>query len=125
MVQHTCQTYLDLSKLEDIIKEAHGNAFSDRQASYNSLLEAEQLIENHLARREKTINDLTEIWQKTRLPKGLSTPEKEYFYKMDRSRHYANRTPDMRYLIYDEDLLYLEDYLTKLKKYRATFEIEY
>ena len=88
-------------------------------------MEAEQLIEKHLARREKTINDLTEIWEKTRLPKGLSTPEKEYFYKMDRSRHYANRTPDMRYLIYDEDLLYLEDYLTKLKKYRETFQIEY
>jgi hexosaminidase len=125
LIEHTCQTYLDLSKLERTITKAHDNAFLDRQASYNSLLAAEQLIENNLERREKTYNDLIDIWERTRLPKGMSTQNKKYFYKMDRSRHFANRTPDMSYLIYDEKLLNLEDYLTRLKKYRETFQIEY
>jgi hexosaminidase len=116
---------MDLSRLEETIKEAHRNAFLNRKASYNSLLEAEQLIENNLERREKTFIDLVGIWEKTRLPKGMSTQNKKYFYKMDRSRHFANRTADMSYLIYDEKLLNLEDYLILLKNYRETFQIEY
>ena len=125
LIDHTSQTYMDLSKLENTIKEAHRNAFLDRQASYNSLLEAEQLLENSLARREETFNQLTNIWEKTRLPKGLSTPNKKYFYKMDRSRHIANRTPDLSYLIYDEQLLDMEGYLDRLRKYRESFQLEF
>ncbi len=125
LIEHTCHTYLDLSKLEELITEANRNAFSDRQASYNSLLEAEQLIEKNLERREKTLNDLIVIWEKTRFPKGMSMPDKKYFHKMDRSRHFANRTPDMSYLIYDEELLDLEDYLLRLRKYRESFQIKF
>ena len=35
----------------------------------------------------------------------------------DRARHFANRTPDIRYLILDEELLDLEGYLERLKAY--------
>lgn len=125
LIHHTCLTYLDLSKLEYTITEAHGNAFLDRKAAYNSLQKAERLIEGSLARRESVYNELMNTWEKTRFPKGMSTPDKQYFYKMDRSRHYANRTPDMTYLIYDEKLLDMEGYLEKLKKYRASFQIDF
>ncbi len=125
LIEHTCQTYLDISTLERIITKAHRNAFMDRQSSFNSLLEAEQLIENMLERREITFNNLKIIWEKTRLQKGMSTPGKKYFYKMDRSRHFANRTADLSYLIYDEKLLNLEEYLIHLRKYRELFQIEF
>ncbi|MCF6224635.1 MAG: beta-N-acetylhexosaminidase [Flavobacteriaceae bacterium] len=125
LIDHTCQTYLDLSKLEYTITEAHRNAFSDREAAYNSLLNAEKLIENSLARRERVYSELVAIWEKTRLPKGMSTPSKKFFYKMDRSRHFANRTPDLSYLIYDEQLLDIEGYLKRLKKYRESFQIKF
>ncbi len=125
LIDHTCHTYQDLSNLERTITEAHRNAFSDRQAAYNSLIKAEQLIESSLARRENVYNELVAIWEKTRLPKGMSTPEKKYFYKMDRSRHFANRTADMSYLIYDEQLLDMEGYLEKLRTYRESFQLEY
>ena len=125
LINHTCLTYLDLSKLEETVKAAHRNAFLNRKSAYKSLLKAEQLIENSLARREKTFNDLTIIWEKTRLPKGMSTSDKQYFYKMDRSRHFANRTSDLSYLIYDEQLLDMEGYLERLKEYRKAFQIEF
>lgn len=125
LIDHTCLTYLDLSKLERTITEAHRNAFSDRQAAHNNLLKAEQIIENSLDRREKVYNELVATWEKTRLPKGMSTPDNKYFYKMDRSRHFANRTADMSYLIYDEQLLDLEGYLERLKEYRKSFQLEY
>jgi hexosaminidase len=61
-------------------------------------------------------------WEKTRLPKGMSTSDKEFFFMQDRARHFANRTPDMTYLIYDEQLLGLEEYLEKLRAYMKYFK---
>lgn len=125
LIGHTCQTYQDLSNLERIITDAHRFAFSNRQAAYSSLQKAEQLIESSLERRNNVYNKLVTTWEKTRLPKGMSTSEKQYFYKPDRARHYANRTPDMSYLIYDEQLLDMEGYLEQLRKYRNNFQMEY
>jgi len=68
-------------------------------------------------------NELVEVWERTRLPKGMSTPDKPYVFAPDRARHFANRTPDMRYLIIDEELLGLEDYLEKLKKYIEDYKV--
>lgn len=125
LIDHTCHTYQDLSNLERLITDAHRSAFSDRQAAYNCLQKAEQLIESSLERRDSVYNKLVTIWEKTRLPKGMSTSEKQYFYKPDRARHFANRTPDMSYMIYDEQLLDMEGYLERLRAYRKSFQIEF
>lgn len=125
LIEHTCLLYLDLSRLEGIITLAHKNAFSDRKASLRALQDAEQLVEKLLARRKETFTNLVTTWEKTRLPKGMSTSDKKYFYKMDRSRHFANRRPDMHYLIYDEQLLDLEGYLEELRTYRKGFQLQY
>ena len=125
LIHHTCLTYQDLSNLEYAITEAHKNAFTNRKEAQNSLVKAETIIEKSLARRQKVYTDLVKTWEKTRLPKGLSTPDKKFFFKMDRSRHFANRTADLSYLIYDEQLLDMEGYLQELKKYRMSFQLEY
>jgi hypothetical protein len=49
------------------------------------------------------------------LPKGLSLPGKPYVHGRDRGRNFANRTPDMRYLVIDEELLNLEGWSDSLK----------
>lgn len=125
LIEHTSLLYIDLSNLEKTITSAHKNAFSDRKASLQRLKDAELLIENILERREQTYDSLVETWEKTRLPKGMSTSDKKYFFKMDRSRHFANRRPDMSYLIYDEQLLDLEGYLEKLRDYRENFQLKF
>ncbi len=125
LIRHTCLTYEDLSKLEYTIEKAHKNAFTNRKEAYMSLVKAEGIIETSLDRREKVYSDLVKTWEKTRLPKGMSTPDKKFFYKMDRSRHFANRTADLSYLIYDEQMLDMEGYLKKLRDYRKAFQLEY
>jgi hypothetical protein len=52
----------------------------------------------------------------------MSTPGKTYFFQQDRARHFANRKPDMSYLIYDEQLLDMEGYLKNLKNYMADYK---
>ncbi|HEX5023945.1 MAG TPA: beta-N-acetylhexosaminidase [Agriterribacter sp.] len=121
MVKHTALTYLDLSHLEQAVKAAHEQRFVDVDSSYIHLTDAENIVKGQLARREKVYTDLVSLWEKTRLPKGMSTPTKQYFFEQDRTRHFANRVPGMSYLIYDEQLLDLEGYLQKLEAYKAFF----
>lgn len=87
----------------------------DRHAALRELRAMEGLIEAHLVEREQVYADLVACWERTRLPKGFSTPSATYFWKPERARHFANRTADLRYLVVDEDLLGLEDYLVKLR----------
>ena len=47
----------------------------------------------------------------------MSTPEKKYVHGRDQQRNFANRRPDLSFMIYDEQLLGLEDYLEKLRDY--------
>lgn len=122
LIRHTCLTYLDLSRLEYAIKEAHVNRFVDYNVSLSNLLKAQQIIENTLKRREDVFNDLVSTWEETRLPKGFSTKDKPFFWQQDRARHFAYRRPDMTFLIYDEQLLDMEGYLEKIKAYIEYFK---
>lgn len=121
LIKHTALTYLDLSQLENSIKQAHENRFTDLDESYRSLQNAAQIVKDHLTRRDKVFNELVEVWNKTQLVKGMSTKGKKYFFEQDRTRHFANRVADMSYLIVDEQQLDLENYLVKLQQYIQYF----
>jgi hypothetical protein len=122
LIRHTCLTYQDLSDLEYAIGDAHKSRFVDAKASLGHLVKAKQIVENALKRRSQVFDDLVSTWEATRLPKGFSTKEKSFFWQQDRARHFANRRPDMTFLIYDEQLLDMEGYLEKLKTYIEYFK---
>lgn len=121
LIKHTALTYQDLSKLEHTIKAAHQQRFTDLSESYRNLKAAEDIVKGHLARRKQVFDEVLHVWGITMLPKGMSTDTKKYFFEQDRTRHFANRTPDMTYLIVDEEQLGLEDYLVKLQDYNQFF----
>jgi hexosaminidase len=121
MVRHTALTYLDLSQLERCIRNAHEQRYVSLDSSYFYLVQAERIIQAQLARRKAVFDELVTLWERTRLPKGLSTATKEYFFEQDRTRHFANRAPDMTYLIMDERKLGLEEYLSGLQDYMRFF----
>ena len=121
LVKHTAQTFLDLSELEKAIAEAHHQHVLNREQAYHSLEKAEAIIQAQLVRRKKVFDELVSTWQRTRLPKGMSVHDKKFFFEQDRTVHYANRAPDMTYLIIDEQLLDLEGYLLKLQKYKQFY----
>jgi hypothetical protein len=122
LIRHTCMTYLDLSNLENTITRAHRLTFTDKEQAYSMLQQAKEIITSSLDRRNKVFNDLVTTWEKTRLPMGMSTEGRQYFHQQDRARHFANRTPDMTYLIYDEQLLNMEQYLENLDNYMEYYK---
>jgi hypothetical protein len=125
LVNHTCNTYLALSALEKAIKEAHNQRFLSHQAAYQSMEKAVEIIGTNLLERHKVYHELVAVWEKTRFPKGLSTEDKKFFHRQDRARHFAFRRADMSFLIYDEELLGLEDYREKLLEYMDYYKQTY
>lgn len=121
LAKHTAQTYFDLQRLEASIKQAHLQRFLNTDSSYYHLLNAEKIVSGQLVRRQSVFSSLCKKWEETRLPKGMSTPDKPYFFEQERTRHFASRVAGMDYLIYDEQLLDLEGYLEKLKAYNQYF----
>ena len=121
LVRHTAQIYLDLSSLENAIAEAHRQHTLNRELAYNNLEKAEAIVAAQLERRKKVFNELITTWQKTRLPKGMSVQGKNFLFEQDRTVHFANRAPDMNYLIIDEQRLDLEGYLSNLEKYKKYY----
>ncbi len=122
---HTCRTYLALSELENAITEAHRKHFSSNQTAYRAFERAERTIVENLAEREKIFAQIKATWEKTQLPRGMSTPEKKYFHARDQQRNFANRRPDMSFMICDEQLLDLEGYLEKLREYMEWYKKTY
>ena len=119
LMRHNTDLILMLGRLEEEIGAAGGLRFSDRRQALKHLEQAQGLIEEHLADRRAVFENLVGVWERTRVPKGYSTPGKPFLFAPDRARHFANRTPDMRYLILDEELLDLEGYLERLRAYTA------
>ena len=64
-------------------------------------------------------------WEKHQFPKGMSLPGKQYLHARDRQRNFANRRPDLSFMIYDEEMLDLEGYLKELKAYIEWYETNY
>lgn len=122
LIRHTALTWQDLSALEYEIKSAHNQQFLSHEEAWRHLEKAEKVVKGQLARREKVFNELVAVWQRTELPKGMSTDNKKYFFEQDRARHFANRAPDMTYLIINEQQLDLEGYLLKLQQYKDFYK---
>lgn len=121
LTRNTALTYIDLSQVEYAIGQAQRQRFVSYDSCFYYLEKAEQIVKNNIERRKTVFNNLCAVWERTRLPKGMSTPGKPYFFEQDRTRHFANRVPGMNYLIYDEEKLGLESYLEQLQEYIAVF----
>jgi hexosaminidase len=125
LISHTARTYLALAELEDVITEAHRAHFVSNSKVVSKLEQAAGIVDANLAERKKMFDNLVTVWEKVRLPKGMDTPEKKFFFQQDRARHFAFRRADMSYLICDEQKLGLEDYLVDLKEYTDWYKKAY
>ena len=117
LFRHTARTYLALSELENTITQAHRAHFPSHEKAYEALQRAEQIVEDNLAEREEVFKKIVFTWEKSQLPRGMSLPGKKYVHGRDQQRNFANRRPDLTFMICDEQLLGLEDYLSKLREY--------
>jgi hypothetical protein len=66
---------------------------------------------------------LTEVWERSRLPRNAPAGGREFLHVMDDVKdHFADRRPDMSYLIAPEENIGLRDWLARLDDVIARFE---
>jgi hypothetical protein len=122
---HTANTCLMLSSLEKSVALAAKFHFDDNRATINELINAVKIIEDNLSERDSVFRDIKRTWEKSQLPKGMSTPGKKYLHARDQQRNFANRRPDLSFMICDEESLGLENYLRDLKEYVDFYKTKY
>ena len=125
LFKHTAKTYLAMSELEKSVTLAASKHFDDNKTTYNELNHAAQIVEENIAERNQVFAQIVQTWEKHQLPKGMSSPEKKYVHGRDEQRNFANRRPDLTFMICDEEDLGLEEYLQKLKMYIQNYKITY
>lgn len=125
LFRHTANTYLALSDLEKAITQASRAHFNNHEEAYSALQHAANIIEKNLAEREEVFTRIKTTWEKSQLPRGMSTPGKKYVYARDQGRNFANRRPDLSFMIYDEQLLGLEEYQERLQIYMDWYSKTY
>ena len=125
LFRHTANTCLTLSAIENSVATAAGLHFDNNQAAYNELLHTVEMIEKNIEERNQVFAEIKTTWEKSQLPKGMSTSDKKYLHARDQQRNFANRRPDLSFMICDEKALGLEEYLRNLKSYLASYRIKY
>jgi len=123
LIKHTAGTYITLSTVEKNIQQAHRFTFIRKDSAELKLKEAENLLSANIEERKKVMDKLIQVWQETRLEKGMSSLNKKYFFQQDSTRHFANRLPGMQYLIYDEEKLDIDGYRKRLHDYIEDYKI--
>ncbi len=124
--RHNAEVFTTLADLELAIANASDKFhFADRDEALKYLRSAETLLQNHIDDRKKVFKGIVDTYEITQLPQGLSLPDKPYVFARDRGRNFANRTPDMSFLVIDEEMLDIEGYLERLIKYNDNYEKEY
>jgi hypothetical protein len=123
LCRHNDELIIMLGEFEANVHKAEGLHYSDRPRALEYLKQCEKMLADSLADRDKVYKDLVTVWERDRLPKGLSLPGKPFVFARDRARHFAIRTPDMSYLIVDEQLLDVEGHLEKLRKFIREYPV--
>ena len=85
LIEHAARTYLTLSEVENAIGEAQRQHFLDHWVALAALEKAAAIVDANLKQRAEVYDELVGVWEKTRLPKGMSTPDKQFFYAQDRA----------------------------------------
>ena len=119
--RHNINLFETLAQIEDTLSVASRN-YLDYQQAMTSLNGAEKLVEDICKEREQSYQELVRIWEISRYPKGQTVGGKKFVHIMDDTKdHFADRTPDLSYLVMRERGLNLEKWAEDLRKIREEY----
>ncbi|MEM2465494.1 MAG: hypothetical protein QXL85_07810, partial [Candidatus Bathyarchaeia archaeon] len=116
-VAHHCRMIITMKEIEDALGAAREAARRpDPQRAIEYLNRAYKLASLIIAERYRVFNFLKNIWEKSRYPKGREVGGKKFYHVLDDTKdHWADRRPDLTYLIAPEESIGLEQWMKDLK----------
>jgi hexosaminidase len=105
-----------MKSIEDKLKTARGAAEkNDPQQAVGQLVAAYDQARGIVEERHKTFRRLMSAWEKSRFPKGQELNGKKFYHALDDTKdHWADRRPDLTYMIAPEESIELEKWMKQL-----------
>jgi hypothetical protein len=115
-IGHHWRLLAGMAEAEASLAEAHAAAQKkDAAAAVGQLVAAHNRIERLRKDGEKTFAGLTAVFEKSRCPKGQSVGGRKFVHVLDDTKdHWADRTPDLSFMIVPERSIGLEGWLKEL-----------
>jgi hexosaminidase len=111
--RHHMELLLGLSRVENLFRQAEkSESISDSPLAIHQLTEAKDEIQRIIEDRKRTFQNLKEVFEISRYPKGRSVGGKDYVHML--SFYFADLRPDLSFMTAPEEELELEKYLDKL-----------
>jgi hexosaminidase len=103
--------------IEEILAAAHqAAAKNDARGALEMLVSARNRAADILAERSSMFEQLTATWEKGRFAKGRTVDGKKFYHVLDDTKdHWADRRPDLTYMIAPEESIGLEDWTKRIE----------
>jgi len=76
------------------------------------------------AERASIFKQLTVIWEKSRFAKGRTVDGRKFYHVLDDTKdHWADRRPDLSYMIAPEESMELESWLKQIEKVTQAYAL--
>jgi hypothetical protein len=116
LLRHHALMIVSLREIEEALTEGRKAARADSpEEAVNTLLQAFGRAREIIDDRKTTFETLRGIWEKGHYPKGRSVDGRDFVHILDDVKdHWADRRPDLGYLIAPEERIGLENWMTKM-----------
>jgi hypothetical protein len=103
--------------IEEVLAAARrAAAENDARAALEMLVSARNRAEGIFAERHSMFEQLTATWAKSRFAKGRAVDGRKFYHVLDDTKdHWADRRPDLTYMIAPEESIGLEDWTKRLE----------
>jgi len=123
---HQLELLTGLARVEDLFvraRQAHSDA--NYAAAIEALQQAHGTLKNIIDDGEKTFANLKETFEISRYPKGRSVDGKQFLHIMDDVKdHWADRRPDLSFMMAPEERLSLNNYALKIENLIKAYQKE-
>lgn len=116
-----------MAQAEEALEQARESASKKNAAqAVGHLVTAYDLIERVRRQGEEVFVELTAVYEKSRFPKGQSVGGRKFVHVLDDTKdHWADRTPDLSFMMAPERSIGLEQWLKDLAKVIQSYAREH
>jgi hypothetical protein len=118
LMHHHDRLILSMKTIEDRLDSARRAAESNQaRRAVEGLISAYRIAEATVADRKATFQSLKAVWEKSQFEKGREAAGRKFLHVLDDTKdHWADRRPDLSYMIAPEESINLEEWMQKLKE---------
>ena len=125
LLGHHDRLIAGMKEIEETLTAAHRAAGeNDARRALEMLVAARNRAADIEAERASIFKQLTVIWEKSRFAKGRTVDGRKFYHVLDDTKdHWADRRPDLSYMIAPEESMELESWMKQIEKLTQAYAL--